>query len=119
MLTSTRKLLLAIPVAMVLAGVLVGCGTNTSAEQKNCVGAVGCTKGHKVAVNGQSCVGASESNVNAWVKARQEDIPAGISLQHVENAAYSICSAAKTEKRGQAYDNELLAVAIRNATGPP
>ena len=77
--TSRRRLFLAICLAMILAGVLVGCGTssNTAAQRKNCVGGIGCTKVHRVPVDGESCEGASESEVAAWVKESRKRSRAG------------------------------------------
>ncbi len=118
--TSRRRLFLAICLATILAGVLVGCGTssNTAAQRKNCVGGIGCTKVHRVPVDGESCEGASESEVAAWVKGKQEEIPGGISVERVQSQAYSVCAAATKEKRQQAFGTELLSVAIRGASAP-
>ena len=66
---------------------------------------------------GQSCLGASESEVNAWVQGKQSEIPSDVSISAVEGDVSGICTDAQTSHESQSFDAQLLEIAVEEARG--
>ena len=61
--------------------------------------------------DGQSCVGASQSDIQAWVDSKSGDIPSGVSHSDVASRVSQLCSSAQNANQPQSFDNELLQLA--------
>ena len=66
--------------------------------------------------DGQSCIGASDSDIQAWVDSKSSNIPSGVSQSLVAQQVSAICSTAQNANMPQSFDNDLLQLAVSGAS---